>query len=154
MAKRRYDVHPMLAMAAGRKDARNDLAHGDPNLYLQQAEEFVEAMFAGPKAALRPLFDALYDVARSLGKDVKISPGKTIVPVYRHHVIAQIKPATRTRIDFGLALKNTKATGRLIDTGGFAKKDRITHRIEVTSLDDVDDELKKWLRVAYELDAG
>jgi hypothetical protein len=34
----------------------------------------------------------------------------------------------RTRIDFGLALKDTPATGRLIDTGGFAKKDRITHR--------------------------
>src|ERR1041385_4352002 len=91
-----YDVHPGLAMAAKRADARNDLAHGDPKLYLKQAGEFVEAMFSGPKAALRPLYDRLYELARSLGKDIRISPGKTIVPIYRHHVIAQIKPSTRS----------------------------------------------------------
>jgi Domain of unknown function (DUF5655) len=43
---------------------------------------------------------------------------------------------------------------RLIDTGGIAKGDRITHRIEVTSLEEIDDGLKKWLRVAYDLDAS
>jgi len=46
-----------------------------------------------------------------------------------------------------------KPTGRLIDTGGFAKKDRITHRIPITSLNDLDDEVKRWLIVAYERDA-
>ena len=40
-----------------------------------------------------------------------------------------------TRIDFGLALGATKAFGRMMDTGGFAKKDRITHRFEITTLD-------------------
>jgi hypothetical protein len=40
----------------------------------------------------------------------------------------------------------------LIDTGGAAKKDRITHKIEVTSVDQVDAELVKWLQVAYDLD--
>jgi hypothetical protein len=32
------------------------------------------------------------------------------------------------------------------------KKDRITHRIEVSSPDQIDDDLKKWLRAAYDLD--
>jgi hypothetical protein len=41
----------------------------------------------------------------------------------------------------------------LIDTGGFAKKDRITRRIEISSLDDIDDEVRRWLKVAYEMDA-
>jgi hypothetical protein len=68
-------------------------------------------------------------------------------------VFAQIKPTTQTRIDFGFALKDMPATGRLIDTGGFAKKDRITHRIAITSVKDIDDEVKHWLKVAYELDA-
>jgi hypothetical protein len=75
------------------------------------------------------------------------------VAIYRNHVIAQIKPSARTRIDFGLALKDTPAKGRLIDTGGLAKKDRITHRVEITSLDDVDAFVEKWLRRAYEMDA-
>ncbi len=85
--------------------------------------------------------------------DVKISPGKTIVPIYRNHAIAQIKPSARTRIDFGLALKGTPAKGRLIDTGGLAKKDRITHRIEITAPEDVDAFVEKWLRRAYAMDA-
>ena len=52
------------------------------------------------------------------------------------------------------ALGDLKAKGRLIDTGGFAKKDRITHRIEITSLKDIDDEVKHWLKVAYDRDAS
>ena len=81
-------------------------------------------------------------------------PYKTIVPLYRHHVFAQIKPTTNTRIDLGLALAKHKAKlpKRLIDTGGLQKKDRITHRIEISSLDDIDADVKKWVRAAYELD--
>lgn len=124
----------------------------DPDAYLQTAEQYVEDMFAGSKAALKPIYERLLKLGKSLAKDVKACPGKTIVPLYRKHVFAQIKPSTRTRIDFGFALKDTKAQGRLIDTGGFAKGDRITHRIEITSLADIDDEVKHWLQVAYEMD--
>jgi len=134
-------------------EGKDDLEQSDPKVCVAHAVRYVDALFSGSKAALRPLYDRLYDLARSIGKDIGISPGKTIVPIYRKHVIAQIKPSTRTRIDFGLALKDTPAKGRLIDTGGLAKKDRITHRIEITSLDDIDDFVEKWLRRAYEMDA-
>ena len=116
-------------------------------------EALVEAMFTGPKATLRPLYDRLLDLGLSAGKEVKACPCATIVPLYRRHVFAQIKPATNTRIDMGFALKEMKPVGRLIDTGGFAKKDRITHRIPVTSASDINDEVKRWLKRAYEMDA-
>jgi hypothetical protein len=125
---------------------------GDPETYLRQAGEFVEKMYSGPKEALLPIFEELVGLGRNLGKDVKVCPCQTIVPLYRKHVFAQIKPTTRTRIDLGLALKDTKVPKRLIDTGGLAKKDRITHRIEITSVKDIDDEVKKWLKAAYEMD--
>jgi Domain of unknown function (DUF5655)/Domain of unknown function (DUF4287) len=125
---------------------------GNPETYLRQAEEFVENMYAGAKEPLRPIYDELLALGRSLGKDVKVCPCKTIVPLYRKHVFAQIKPTTRTRIDLGLALKDPKVPKRLIDTGGLAKKDRITHRIEIRSLKDIDVEVKKWLKIAYEMD--
>jgi hypothetical protein len=125
----------------------------DPESYLKAAEGYVEAMFAGGKAGLRPVYDALLKLGLGLGKDVKACPCKTIVPLYRNHVFAEIKPATRTRIDLGFALRDTRPTGRLIDTGGFAKKDRITHRIPITSLADIDGEVKHWLKAAYDLDA-
>jgi hypothetical protein len=124
----------------------------DPDLYLESAERDVEKMFSGGKAELRPLYDALLKLGLKTGKEAKACPCQTIVPLYRNHVFAQIKPTTQTRIDLGFALGDMKPTGRLIDTGGFAKKDRITHRIPITSLDDIDDEVKHWLKVAYDRD--
>jgi hypothetical protein len=121
--------------------------------YLRAAPGYVETQFAGAKAALRPLYEQLLRLALDLGRDVRVSPTKTLVPLYRKHVFAQLKPATRTRLDLGLALGATKAEGRLIDTGGYAKKDRITHRIAIGSAADIDAETKSWLKRAYALDA-
>ena len=125
----------------------------DPVSYIEEAERDVEAMFSGGKAKLRPLYDALLKLGLKTGKEAKACPCKTIVPLYRNHVFAQIKPTTQTRIDMGFALGDMEPTGRLIDTGGFAKKDRITHRIAISSMDDIDDEVKHWLKVAYDRDA-
>src|SRR5687768_17625576 len=125
---------------------------GDPDEYLRAAEKYVDDMFSGKKAGLRPLYDKLLQVGLKTGKEAKACPCQTIVPLYRNHVFAQIKPATQTRIDMGFALGDMKPKGRLIDTGGFAKKDRITHRIPITSLADIDDEVKHWLKVAYDRD--
>lgn len=123
-----------------------------PELYLKNAESYVACMFAGKSAAaLKPLYDALLSMSLSIASDVKACPCKTIVPLYRHHVFAQIKPMAK-RIDMGFALKETALEGRLIDTGGFAKKDRITHRIPITCMHDIDDEVRHWLRVAYAMD--
>jgi hypothetical protein len=77
-----------------------------------------------------------------------------MVPFYRNHVFAQIKPSTNTRVDLGFALAHYKGKlpKRLVDTGGLAKKDRITHRIEIKSVAEIDDEMKRWLKIAYDLD--
>jgi hypothetical protein len=136
---------------ADRADGKGE-EDSDPETYLRTAAEYVEAMYAGPKASLRPIHERLMRMGRMLGNDVKICPCQTIVPFYRKHVFAQIKPTTRTRIDLGLALGATKTPARLIDTGGLAKKDRITHRIPIGSVDEIDDEVCRWLARAYEMD--
>lgn len=125
---------------------------GNPERYFKSADEYVEKMFSGPKAGMLPIYDALLKLGRSLGSDVKVCPCQTIVPFFRNHVFAQIKPSARTRIDLGLALKDTKTPKRLIDTGGFAKKDRITHRIEISSIREIDDEVRRWLKKAHDMD--
>src|SRR5947209_6300834 len=127
----------------------------DSDAYLKAAENYVEEMFSGKKAHLRPLYDALLKLGLSIGQDVKACPCQTIVPLYRHHVFAQIKPTTQTRIDCGLALRGVKKKlpARLIDTGGLQAKDRITHCIPLSSPAEIDAEVKEWLKVAYELDA-
>lgn len=139
---------------AERADGRGD-EEDSPEKYLKSAVQYVEEQYSGPKANLRPIYDRLLKLGKSMGEDVKACPGKTIVPLYREHVFAQIKPTTNTRIDMGFALAKYKGKlpKRLIDTGGLAKKDRITHRIELTRVDQIDDDVKKWLKTAYELDA-
>lgn len=139
----------LVERASGKTGTWDDTPEG----YLTQAEAYVEQMFAGKKSLLRPIYNALLDLALGFASDIKACPCQTIVPIYRNHVIAQIKPTTNKRIDMGFALKDTPPLGRLIDTGGYAKKDRITHRIPVASLDDVDGEVERWLKVAYDLDA-
>jgi hypothetical protein len=74
------------------------------------------------------------------------------VPLYRRHVFAQIKPATNKRLDLGFALGEEPFTSRLHDTGGLAKKDRITHSVVLTSLADFDLQVKRWLKQAYARD--
>ncbi len=125
-----------------------------PEVYLKSAAKYVEEQYAGPKEKLRPIFDELLKLGRALGGDVKVCPCKTIVPLYREHVFAQVKPTTNSRVDFGFALTHYKGKlpKRLIDTGGLAKKDRITHRIELASSAQIDAEVKKWLKTAYDLD--
>jgi hypothetical protein len=119
-----------------------------PERYLATAVLYVDDQYAGAKAHLRPIYDALLNLGKSLGQDVKACPCKTLVPLYRQHVFAQIRPTTNSRIDFGLCFTTHKGKlpKRLIDTGGLAKKDRITHRVPIESLTDIDDEVKKWLK--------
>jgi len=124
----------------------------DPEAYLAAAERYVEAQYAGKKASLKPIYDRLLKLGLGLGKDVMACPCQTIVPLYRAHVFAEIKPSTLTRVDLGLALKDAKTPKRLVDTGGFAKKDRITRRIPIASVDEIDAEVERWIRKAYEMD--
>ncbi|HXB74332.1 MAG TPA: DUF5655 domain-containing protein [Candidatus Acidoferrales bacterium] len=143
---------------AERAEGKGRPEFDDPDAYLRAAEAYVQTMFAGKKQALRPIYNELLRLGLAVGKDVKACPCQTMVPLYRNHVFAQIKPTTLTRIDLGLALGFAlgarPAEGRLIDTGGYAKKDRITHRIPITSLAEIDAETKSWLKTAYDGDGA
>lgn len=112
-------------------------------------QKLVDAQYAGDKKALRPIYEAVLKAARRLGKDVVERPCKTYVPLHRGKTFAVVK-AERARVDVGLCLdKKVKAAGRL----GVAKhlgSDRVTHKIELTSPKDVDAEVARWLKAAYD----
>ena len=127
---------------------------GDPKAYLRKAPEYVAEMFTGKRAQLKPIYDRLLQLGLNIGKDAKACPCKTIVPLYREHVFAEIKPATNSRIDLGLALGNL--TGKIparINAVKGPKGNRITHRIAIESVEQVDAFVERWMRTAYEADA-
>lgn len=129
------------------------MADDTPEQYLAAAPRYVAQMYSGPREALRALHDRILEIGLTLGDDVRICPCKTIVPLYRRHVFAEIKPASNTRINLGFALKDEPFTARLIDTGGLLKKNRITHKVAISKLTDIDLQVRRWLKQAYELDA-
>jgi hypothetical protein len=126
---------------------------GDPNIYLKQAVKYVDGMFGGGKAALRPIYEKVLTAARKLGKDVKVCPCKTIVPFYRNRVFAQVKPATKTRVELGFVLKDEPFKGLLKKNPRANEKDRIQHIIPLETPADVTAEVLKWLKKAYDQDA-
>jgi hypothetical protein len=93
-----------IAKGADGKGSEEDT----PKSYLAIAPKCVDEQYFGKKESLWPIYERLLILAASLGSDVKACPGKTIVPLYRQHVSAQIKATTNTRVDLGLALANYK----------------------------------------------
>ncbi len=149
-----FTTHNASWMAQRASNRALGLADEDPDAYLAAAPRYVETMYTG-KEALRPIHDAVVSLVREVSPEVRICPCTTIVPFYREHVFARTQPATKTRVDVGLALKGHpgKLPARLVDTGGLAKGDRITHRIPLQQVGEVDDEVGRWLAISWELDA-
>lgn len=116
-------------------------------------EELIEDQYSGGKAALWPIYERLAEKVSGLGKEVELDPRKTYVSLVRKRQFGLIQPSTKTRVDLGLVLPGLKPTKRLKDAGSFGS-DRITHKVGLTTPDDVDEELLTWLKAAYEKDAN
>ncbi len=108
-------------------------------------EDLIAAQYDGAKEALKPIHDAIVAYAQSLGNDVELAPKKASHSLRRSKQFALITPATRTRIDLGLALKGEKAAGRLE-----SYNDMCSHRVRLETVDDFDDEVREWMKTAYE----
>ena len=112
------------------------------------AGDLIDTQYAGPKAELRPIYEAIVKAARKFGADVEISPKKAYVSLRRSKQFALIQPSTKTRVDVGLNLKGAKPTARLEVSGSF--NSMCSHRVRTSSVADVDAELLGWLQLAYE----
>ena len=109
-------------------------------------DDLVNNQYKG-KEGLIPIYKQLLSVVTSLGNDVKVVPKKTSVSIVRNKQFALIKPATKTRIDLGLKLREKPIGDRLEGSGPFGTM--CTHRVRISDKNEVDAELKEWLQEAY-----
>jgi hypothetical protein len=114
-----------------------------------QPEPLVDALYSGSRLALRPLHEKVVDVALALGPDVVVSACKTMVPIFRKHVFAELRPVDGA-VEVQLALGEAAAEGRLEPAEGRAIGDRLSHRVRVRQASEVDAELRAWMAQAYE----
>jgi hypothetical protein len=111
-------------------------------------EALMSAMFAGPKLALRPIYDQLVAITSSFGGDVMAIPKKGYVSIRRSKQFAIAQPSTKDRFDLGLNLKGVEHEGRLELSGSF--NTMVSHRVRITTPEEVDDTVVAWLRAAYD----
>ncbi len=125
--------------------AHETLNQGSP---AREGTDLVDAQYAGPKSGLRPIYDELMAVMKKFGKDVELAPKKAYVSVRRNKQFAIIQPSTKTRVDVGINLKGVTPTDRLEASGSF--NSMVSHRVRLENKKEVDVELKKWLKQAYD----
>ena len=133
--------------------------HGDANLVAltakrgsvvdQDGDALLDAMYAGPKAALRPFHDRVITLVQGFGDDVELAPKQAYVSLRRKKQFGTVGPASGGRLEVGLNLKGEPAGGRLEATTGMC-----THRVRLGSPDELDAEVSGWLREAYERAGG
>lgn len=111
-------------------------------------EALMVAMFAGPKLALRPIYDRLVQIVSSFGSDVELTPKKGYVSLRRSKQFAIAQPSTKDRFDLGLNLKGVDAEGKVEPSGSFNAM--VTHRIRICTVEDIDASVAAWLRAAYD----
>ena len=126
-------AHTALKSAAGSRAATGD--------------DLVAAMFAGDKAALRPIYDALMKKILAFGPDIEQAPKKGYMSLRRKTQFATLHPSTKTRFDLGLKLKGVEPAGRLEKAGSWNAM--VSHRVRLESASDVNAEVIGWLRAAY-----
>ena len=130
-----------------------ELARTSPERYLARAQRYVDRLFAGARAALRPIHEELVQVARELGTDVRICPSKSATHIFRRQLIAALAPAGSRRLTLALALGDEPVTARLRAASPAPPCQRLTHEVWLGSLAAVDLQVRRWLKQAYELDA-
>lgn len=114
-------------------------SHDDANLLTNQ--------YRG-KESLKPIYEQLIKEINKFGDDITRTPKKDSVSMIRKKQFALIKPATKTRVDLGLKLKDVPVGERLEGSGPFGAM--CTHRVRLETVDQVDAELIEWLKEAYQ----
>lgn len=112
-----------------------------------ETEDLVVNQYKG-KEGLFPIYEHLISYVQKLGSDVTITPKKGSVSIIRKKQFILIKPATKTRIDLGFKLKDKPVGERLENSGPFGTM--CTHRVKLSSTDEIDDALKGWIKEAYD----
>jgi hypothetical protein len=138
------------------------LGHGDANTLVHvvlkssgdaraaaaaiSGEDVLDAIYAGPKAALRPIHEKVLAAIAPFGP-FEVAPKKSYVSLRRKKQFAMVGPATNSRVEVGLNLKGIAGTDRLLELppGGMCQ-----YKVKLGDPREVDAELLAWIRKAYD----
>ncbi|WP_339826755.1 DUF4287 domain-containing protein [uncultured Arenimonas sp.] len=131
------------------------LGHGDANTLAhvakqaaapkQAVEDPLDALYTGPKAALRPIHEALLARMSPLG-EFEAAPKQKYISYRRKKQFAMIGPPTNSRVELGLNIKELPDSPRLekLPPGKMCN-----YQVKLTDVSQVDAELAGWIKQAF-----
>ena len=110
------------------------------------SDDVTAQIYIGPKAALRPIHDSVMDQVQKFGA-FEVQPKKGYVSLRRAKQFAMVGPATNTKVEIGINLKEAKLPARftVVPPGGMCQ-----FKVRLEDPEEVDRELIDCLRKAYE----
>ena len=136
---------------------RLGLGYGDANTLAHMAKaesaapsaaavDPLDTIYAGNKAALRPLHQKLMSKIEAFG-EFEIAPKKGYVSLRRKKQFAMLGPATQTQIELGLNAKGLPADARLkaMPAGGMCQ-----YTLRLSSVAEIDAKVIAWVRTAFD----
>lgn len=132
------------------------LTYGNANLIAHMVREaraggpmpprdLLAAQYAGAKHGLLPIYTKLALIAEGFGDDVQTVVQKTGVSFRRKKQFALVQVPSAKRVQLGLNLDDTPADGRIVEVKGMC-----SHRVDITTVAEVDDTIASWMRAAYD----
>ncbi len=109
-------------------------------------EGVLAEIYSGAKASLRPIHDRLMAAIQPFG-EFEIAPKKGYVSLRRKKQFAMIGPATNTRLEVGLNMKEAADNPRLIAQPAGSM---CNYKVKVTHPEEVDSDLIAWIKQAYD----
>ena len=138
------------------------LGYGDANMLVQHilktdvllvvqekglsTEDILDEIYSGPKASLRPIHEKVMSAIQQFG-EFEIAPKKGYVSLRRKRQFAMLGPATTTRIELGINIKNLDVDERLIEQPAGSM---CNYKVRFSEAEQVDETIVSWVRRAYE----
>lgn len=137
---------------------KHGLTHGFANLIVHKANatdagsaenqnNLIENQYKG-KEHLKPIYDKLMNEIEQFGSDFEVAPKNAYVSLRRKKQFALLQPATKTRFEIGIILKGQQPSGKLEAIN--SANAMCSHKINLTSVSDIDSEVIQWLKQAFE----
>lgn len=108
--------------------------------------DLIKSQYKGKENFL-PLYDMLISEIIRIGDDIEIAPKKTYVSLRRKKQFAMLQPTSKSHFEIGLNLKGQEAKGILEEIT--SANAMCTHRIIISSINEINDEVLSWVKAAY-----
>lgn len=113
----------------------------------ENLNELIEKQYSG-KEHLFPIYTRLLNEIKQFGDEFEIAPKVSYVSLRRKKQFAILQPATKTRFEIGLNIKDQRGEGilELIKS----TNSMCSHKICIESESEITEEVIKWIKISFD----